>query len=139
MRRLTMWMAAVTLAIAPVAAQTDVPKELAPLQGTWVIVTANGESAAGGPEITLTITGDKYNQGVNGEIVERGTIKVDATKKPMTIDLNIAEGNDAGKLQLGVIEVNGTTMTGNLGAPGAKERPASLTADSAFAFTARKK
>ena len=42
----------------------------------------------------------------------------------MTIDLNIAEGNDAGKLQLGVIEVSGTTMTGNLGTPGAQDRPA---------------
>ncbi|HET9371564.1 MAG TPA: TIGR03067 domain-containing protein [Vicinamibacterales bacterium] len=139
MRQLTTWMMAVALLIAPIAAQTSVPKELAALQGTWVIVTANGESVEGGAEITLTFSGDKYNQGINGEIVERGTIKVDASKKPMTIDLNIAEGNDAGKLQLGVIEVSGTTMTGNLGAPGAKDRPATLTAAGAFAFTARKK
>jgi uncharacterized protein (TIGR03067 family) len=139
MRQLTMWMMGVALMLAPAAAQTSVPKELAAFQGTWVIVTVNGQPAEGGPEVTLTIAGDKYNQGINGEIVERGTIKVDATKKPMTIDLDIAEGNDAGKLQLGVIEVSGTTMTGNLGTPGAKERPASLTAADTFAFTARKK
>jgi len=140
MRHLTMWMMGLALMVAPAAAQTSVPKELAALQGTWVILTANGQSAEGGPEITLTITGDKYNQGVNGEIVERGTIKVDASKKPMTIDLNIAEGDDAGKLQLGVIEVNGASMSGNFGAPGSTARPAGLTsADGAFVFTAKKK
>jgi hypothetical protein len=38
---------------------------------------------------------------------ERGTIKLDASKKPAWIDLTITEGADAGKLQVGVIEVTG--------------------------------
>ena len=94
------------------------------LQGTWLITSINGKAAP--EEFTLTFTGDKYAQAVGGTVNERGTIKVDATKKPMTIDLMITEGTDAGKTQLGVFEVSGDTLRANFNTPDAKERPASL-------------
>lgn len=96
---------------------------LASLQGKWVINSLNGQSAAEGMEISLTFTGDKYAQTMNGEVNERGTIKLDASKKPMTIDLLIAEGGDAGKTQLGVIQVTGDKLTANFDIPGAGQRP----------------
>jgi uncharacterized protein (TIGR03067 family) len=100
---------------------------LASLQGKWVINSLNGQSAPeGGMEISLTFTGDKYAQTMNGEVNERGTIKLDASKKPMTIDLIITEGSDAGKTQLGVIQVTGDKLTANLDMPGAGQRPADL-------------
>jgi uncharacterized protein (TIGR03067 family) len=68
---------------------------------------------------------------------ERGTFKVDATKKPMTIDLAITEGNDAGKTQLGVFEVTGDSMRCSFNPPGSTERPASLT-EGALVVAAKK-
>ena len=114
---------------ASVLAQAPKPAPgAAALQGTWVIASINGQAAPeGAPEMTLTFTGDNYHQTVGGEVNERGTIKVDATKKPMTIDLLIAEGQDAGKTQLGVVEVSGDTLRLNLDTPDAKQRPADFT------------
>jgi uncharacterized protein (TIGR03067 family) len=98
---------------------------LAGLQGKWVITSLNGQAVGeGGMEVSLTFTGDKYAQAMNGEINERGTIKLDASKKPMTIDLIITEGGDAGKTQLGVFEVSADKLTANLDTPGAGQRPA---------------
>jgi uncharacterized protein (TIGR03067 family) len=97
------------------------------LQGTWMITSINGQAMpAEGPEMTLTFSGEKYHQAVGGKVNERGTIKVDAAKKPMTIDLLIAEGDDAGKIQLGIIEVAGDQMRASLDTPNAKQRPTDL-------------
>ena len=80
----------------------------AALEGSWVVASINGQTAPeGSPAMTLTFTGDKYEQALGAEVNERGSFKVDATKKPMTIDLSITEGSDAGSTQLGVFEVTG--------------------------------
>jgi uncharacterized protein (TIGR03067 family) len=116
------------------------PKALAALQGTWVLTSADGEDLTGGPEIALTITDDKYVQTVNGDIQERGQIKLDEAKKPIRIDLIIQEGNDAGKTQLGVIDVTGTSLKGKLNSPGDNVRPTDFEpADGFFTFVAVKK
>lgn len=135
---------AATIGMAPTAAtgQTPtVPKELAGLQGAWLITSVDGQDiGASGVEIFLTVTGDKYTQTTNGEVVERGTLKVDATKKPMTIDLMISEGQDAGATQLGVIEIGETWIHGKLNSPGATTRPSDFEpADGYFTFAAAKK
>ena len=110
----------------------------AALQGTWILTTVNGEPLS--EELALTIAGDKYHQTVGGAVNERGTIKIDTTKKPMTIDLVIAEGSDAGKTQLGIIEVTGDTIRGNLDRPGAAQRPTDFNIkDGAIMFVGKKK
>ena len=117
---------------AGAVAQTAKPADpnasaLASLQGKWVINSLNGQAATeGGMEVSLTFTGDKYAQTMNGEVNERGTIKLDASKKPMTIDLIITEGSDAGKTQLGVFDVAGDKLTANFDVPGAGQRPSDL-------------
>ena len=129
------------LGAAGVSAQDTVPKELVPLQGTWIITSANGQDVSGqGPVAALTFTGSKYTGTIDGDVNERGTIKLDATKKPATIDLNIVEGDDAGKLQLGVVEITGDTLRMKLSTPGVPTRPTNFDVeDGTFVFTAKKK
>jgi uncharacterized protein (TIGR03067 family) len=144
---LTLVLAASVTTVALAQTQTAKPtaaaatsKTLALAQGTWVLTTANGEDLTGAPEIIVTITGDKYVQTTAGNIVERGSFKIDETKKPMTIDLIISEGDAAGKTQLGVIEFTETTMRGNLNTAGESVRPKDFApVDGFFAFTAKKK
>lgn len=127
---------------APAKPEATMSKLLTSLQGVWVIVTANGQDApAGAPEITLTITGEKYAQTVDGNVVERGTFKIDETKKPMSLDLSIVEGDSAGKHQVGIIEVvDAATIRGNLNTPGETVRPTNFNAaEGMFSFVCKKK
>ena len=89
--------------------------------------------------MSLTFTGDKYHQTLGAEVNERGTIKVDASKKPMMIDLIITEGQDAGKTQLGVFEVTGGEIRANLNTPGTTLRPPDFTIKEGFIMFVGKK
>jgi len=124
----------------PPSVVAAVPAALKPFQGTWVLTAPDGKPLTQDGDLTITFTGDKYAQAVAGTVNERGSIKVDATKKPMWIDLTITEGADAGKLQVGVIEVTGGVMKGVFGAAGATTRPTSLTpAPGLISFVGKKK
>jgi uncharacterized protein (TIGR03067 family) len=124
----------------PPTVVATVPAALKPYQGTWILTSPDGQPLAQGGEMTLTITGDKYAQAVAGAVNERGTIKLDATKKPAWIDLTITEGADAGKQQVGLIEVTGGTMKGVFGQVGATTRPANLAAaPGMISFVGKKK
>src|SRR5262245_20921054 len=82
-------------ALADAQNKPAVYKALAPLQGTWVLTSPSGQPLGGeGGELTFAITGDTYAQAIGGAVNERGTIKVDGTKKPMWIDLAIKDGAD---------------------------------------------
>jgi uncharacterized protein (TIGR03067 family) len=115
----------------------QIAKGAAALQGTWALSSVNGQAATKGNELTLTFEGNEYHQTFGGTVNERGTFKVDATKKPMTIDLIITEGNDAGQTQLGVFEVTGDSMRCSFNPPGSTERPPSLT-EGALVVAAKK-
>ena len=130
----------IALAAGVLAQDSKGTKVAAALQGTWVIASINGQTAPeGASEMTLTFTGDKYHQTLAGEVNERGTIKLDASKKPMTIDLIITEGTDAGKTQLGIIEVTGDAVRANLDTPGAAQRPTDFTIKEGFVMFVGKK
>ena len=119
----------IALAASTAAQDPKAAKGTAALQGTWVIASINGQAAPeGAPPMTLTFAGDKYTQEVGGQVDERGTFKVNASAKPMTIDLSIVEGADAGKTQLGIFEVSGDTLRAHLDTPGTQQRPTDLTA-----------
>jgi uncharacterized protein (TIGR03067 family) len=125
------------------SAQTPAPelsKEMKALQGTWMITTANGQSSDGSNEVDFAVTGDSYSQVVNGQVVERGKFKIDASKTPIAIDLMIQEGDDANKTQIGVIQIGEGTITAKLATPGATERPKDFNpSDDSFTFVAKKK
>jgi uncharacterized protein (TIGR03067 family) len=143
MNRCFALLAALLVLTIGLRAQTPSPelsKELKALQGTWVLTTADGQSMDGGAtEIDLAVTGDKYTQTANGQVVERGSIKVDGSKNPIAIDLMIQEGDDANKTQLGVLQIGENTITCKLASPGTTERPKDFVpTDGSFTFTARK-
>jgi len=146
---------AVLLAASPLPAQTStsparqtkppatapaVAAALKPLQGTWVLTTPDGQPLTQSGDLTIAITGDKYAQAVAGTVNERGTVKLDATKMPTWIDLTITEGADAGKLQVGLIEVSGGVMNGVFAAADNPTRPTSLApAPGLISFVGKKK
>jgi uncharacterized protein (TIGR03067 family) len=138
MKQVYTMVAALALAASLSAQGTKAP---AALQGTWVVASINGQPAPdGSSEMSLTFAGDKYHQTVNGEVNERGTFAVDASKKPMTIDLTITEGADAGTVQLGILEITGDSMRLALDMPGAKQRPGDFTVkEGAIVVAATKK
>jgi uncharacterized protein (TIGR03067 family) len=108
------------------AAQDDVKKELDKLQGNWAITMFNGQALPAEAEAFLTFKGDKYEQWNAGSVTERGSIKIDPKTKPASIDLVITEGNDSGKTQPGLYEVNGDTLTVGLAMPGNTTRPTAI-------------
>ena len=76
----------------------DVPKELAPFQGTWKVVSA---TAGGQPapkeaveKLTLTFDGEKLTI-KEGSKDETGSFAVDAKADPTTIDLVNPKGTKA--------------------------------------------
>lgn len=149
-RFFTIAMAAVLTTAALAQSQTAKPEAAKPaaarskvmtmLQGTWVMASMNGQDLAGAPEIVVTITDNNYTQSEGGNVSERGSFKLDETKKPMTLDLMVSEGESAGKTQMGVIEVTDTTMRGKLNTPGDTVRPTDFApSDGFFAFTATKR
>jgi uncharacterized protein (TIGR03067 family) len=141
MRTWTTTLALAALLVAGAAAQQDaVPRELAALQGTWNIVSVNGQSPADqGVALSVTFTGNKYTQSLNGQVVESGTIKLDATRKPMAADFAILEGDDAGKLQLGIVDIAEDTVTFALATPGTTERPMAFSSTGAAGVFVLKK
>jgi uncharacterized protein (TIGR03067 family) len=144
MNLLSLALVALTL-FAGQAAPTQTPapapalsKEATSLQGTWNVTLVNDQAAPEGA-MALQFEGWKYAVVINGGVDETGTFKLDATKTPWTFDLNIVEGSDAGKLQLGILEMKGDAIHGLLGTPGATARPANFdSADGAIAFVAVK-
>lgn len=126
-----------TQAAKPDAAKS---KTLTMLQGTWVFTSMNGQDASGMPEVAVTITDNKYVQTQAGEVIERGTFKIDDTKKPMTMELSITEGQSAGQSQVGIFELTETTMKVKLADPGQTTRPTTMNQEEGFfIITATKK
>ncbi|MEO6239253.1 MAG: TIGR03067 domain-containing protein [Vicinamibacterales bacterium] len=131
----------IALAASIAAQEPRPPAGIEALQGVWVITSINDQSAPeGSPEMTLTFTGDKYHQTLGGEVNERGSITIDDSKKPVSIDFIIAAGTDTGKTQLGIIEVTGDLVRASLDLPGAGQRPADFTVqDAVIVFVGKKR
>jgi hypothetical protein len=72
-------------------------------------------------------------------ILETGTVKPDATKKPMALDFTILERDDAGKLQLGIVEMADDTATFALAPPGSTVRPTEFVSGGAAGVCLAKK
>lgn len=87
--------------------------DLKALQGTWVLAEATLAGRDHGedfPEMKLKVNGDKYEVGF-GMILEKGTIKLDSTKKPKQIDLTTGEkGAFKGHTLPGIYELKDDTI-----------------------------
>jgi uncharacterized protein (TIGR03067 family) len=113
------------LLIAADTVKKDAKADKEKLQGTWKLPEVEGQ---------MVIEGDKYTFKAGGS-EEQGTMKLDPSKTPKTIDIQITEGNDKGKTQLGVYEVDGDTFKLCVGQAGGTDRPTAVEAkDNAFLF-----
>lgn len=114
------------------ALQDDGKKELEKVQGKWVatVYEVNGRSLP--PEVVKTIkftfTDDKYVQEIMGMEAERGTQKLDPSKKPKEMDISITEGDGKGMLQLAIYELDGDTIKICANGAGDKSRPKEFSA-----------
>jgi uncharacterized protein (TIGR03067 family) len=115
------------------------------LEGEWQMLTAvmNGQAlepkfAAFGKRIT---TGNETTVYTGPQILMKVTFTLDKSKSPNAIDYVIVQGQNAGKTQLGIIELNGPTLKLCFAAPD-QPRPkdfSSTPGDSRTSTTWRKK
>ena len=100
-------------------------KDLEKMQGDWAVVSVvrDGvkEEDDNAQSLFRTVKGNQYTVFLFDKAVGSGTFKIDATKKPQTIDSFPA--NLAGKALLGIYQIEGDTITTCYAAAG-KARPA---------------
>ena len=89
--------AAMSLGLTAVAQdKKDVPKELAPFQGTWKVLKIESggkplEKDSSG--LRFTFAGDKLEIGENDKKEDTGSVSVDPKKDPAEIDFTSGKGN----------------------------------------------
>lgn len=100
-------------------------EEIARLQGTWNIVSLELEGNKFPAEFLkgskIEIKGNSFVSTAGGAIY-KGTLKVDVSKTPRTLDLMFTEGPEKGNTSLAIYEVNGDDCKICLTVTG-KERP----------------
>lgn len=106
-------------------AAKEARQELEKLQGTWRFVSLeiDGQALPEGAlkDAKIVIKGDAFDSSSFG-IVYTGTVKVDPTQNPKTIDLAFNAGPEKGNTTLGIYELDGDTLRLCL-ALNKKERP----------------
>jgi uncharacterized protein (TIGR03067 family) len=121
-----------TLALLLGAAWADDKEKKSDLQemkGRWK--ASSGESSGTAlpnaflDNITFVVKGDMYTF-KEGDDEEEGTLKLDATKKPAQMDVNITKGKDKGKKQYGIYQLDGDTLKICMAKP-EQERPKDFT------------
>jgi uncharacterized protein (TIGR03067 family) len=85
-----------------------------PSEGVWLVIgmERNGAKVADDVvkklDMKLTVMGRSYTVTVNGNVVDKGTSKIDFTKTPNTVDSQSEE--EQGKTVLGIRQVDGDSM-----------------------------
>jgi uncharacterized protein (TIGR03067 family) len=129
---LRLW--AVVAAGVLVAADTPkgdaVKEELAKFQGGWQLVSGviNGNPIPDddAKQIERKFDGDKFEAKKGGMTLTKGTVKIDPTKKPKAVDVQLSQ-SDGGEVTLkGIYELDGDTMKTCL-APPDHDRPTDFT------------
>src|SRR5439155_3504226 len=98
--------------VAATAWGQDAATEQKKLEGKWTLVSAElaGEkvSEALVKSVSLVFKGDEYT-GLN-EVVDKGTIRLDANAKPRTMDIACTDGPNKGKTLLAIYQIDGNTL-----------------------------
>jgi len=112
MKRLLLLAATFLSLLLPLAhvAQAD---DFKSMEGKWKVDSAevNGKivDAPELKDIQITISGDRYEALIKDHI-DRGSLKLDETQKPRTMDATKTEGDEVGKMIKAIYEINGDTM-----------------------------
>lgn len=116
--------------------------ELKKLEGTWQFVSFEIDGQKMQPEEakqhTVVIKGDKYTLKLQDNPISQGTIKVDPSKKPKTIDIMPTEGDSSGMTMLGIYEQDGDTQKTCYAQP-TKPRPTKFTSENGQTLIVYKK
>ncbi len=112
--------------------QTAIKKDRKQYEGTWRVVSLEINGNKGGDEDVKKITVVNKSDGVwilqvNGDKVTEGTSEIDPTKTPKTIDFMETEGDNKGKIVLGIYELGDDTRKLCFSQPG-KDRPTEFSA-----------
>jgi uncharacterized protein (TIGR03067 family) len=108
--------------------------EIKKLEGTWACSASEmdgrqfseAQIRRGGLKVVLK--GSKFTTlNTGNRVLMSGTYKVDPTKKPRTIEFRILEGKFKGQTQLGIYELQGTTLKLTCTRPGKDNRPKEFT------------
>jgi uncharacterized protein (TIGR03067 family) len=93
---------------------TAADKETDKFEGTWSFISGEkdgkAEAAADLKDMKITFAGDKFTVKKGDQVIQAGTQKLDATKKPATVDATVTEGEGKGTTMLGIYEIEGDTM-----------------------------
>lgn len=136
MTHLMATLCAVSFLIATDGPSTTTPEESRKLQGSWTVVRArrDGEVDNELVDATLVVSGDKFTSKSGMRTVAQGNWKLDADKKPRTIDIEYTEGPEKGQTARGIYSITDGTWILLLNAPG-RERPASFSPESEIGLT----
>jgi uncharacterized protein (TIGR03067 family) len=111
----------------------DVKQEQKKLTGTWsmtsFVMDGNKVPEEEVKKFKLILDGDKYTLKQEDNILSKGTVKLDLTKKPKTLDITPSEGDGKGQAMLGIYELNGDTYKVCYAPPG-KDRPTKFESES---------
>ena len=108
--------------VFPAAARAD---DLKAMEGTWKVesVEAGGKPVESEDlqKLELTISGDRYSVKTK-DGMDAGTLKLDETQNPRTMDATKTEGLDAGKVVKAIYTIEGDKLKVCC-APDSSERP----------------
>jgi uncharacterized protein (TIGR03067 family) len=129
----------VVLAAADDEKQTAIKKDRKKYEGTWRVVSleinGNKSSEEDAKKITVVNKEDgTWILEVDGKKITEGTSEIDPSKKPKTIDFMETEGDNKGRIVLGIYELGDDTRKLCYAQPG-KDRPAEFSAPSGSGYT----
>lgn len=99
------------------------------IDGAWVGVGGVSDGKTAPAEVfdklmlNVTMNAGKYAVTIQGKEIESGSYKVSGEKSPYRLDLDVAEGMDKGKKQVGIVQIEGDIMTVAFAKAGGTERP----------------
>ena len=120
------------LATASVFAADDGPdKDKAALRGTWAPVSSesggNADAEDEFKQYRLILDGDSFTIQKSGNLMLKGTVKLNPLTTPRQIDMEITEcpdnPDDKGKALTGIYEVSGDDLKWCFAPPGGTDRP----------------
>lgn len=108
-------------------ANADAKTEKESLRGTWLATSLGAKGEVKGTNVRLIFAGDELCLKKGDETLFRGKFKIDATKQPNAIDVEIAENPRnkelVGKTARGIFELKGDALKWCLNNPGDPTRP----------------
>jgi uncharacterized protein (TIGR03067 family) len=103
------------------------------LEGTWEVVSVTQDGRKVAPEgqgkTQFIVKDGKWRVKKGDQMVEEGTLKIDPSTTPHTIDVMPTTGEHKGQTMHGIYEVKGDTARDCFAMQAGKQRPKSFSAD----------